>query len=195
MEVRTLPQFFLDPAWRKSLVRNDDSVLDVIISDERRVGRRINAVSGEHLCADRLHALDVVRIKHGHFFAALDASLVGELRQVVDRAGVLLQSPVNRYVVFGGSRCYALVVERLAFLAVLPDFLEKPRYGIWGQRSAGIKLADKGLLVVRGHPCVRRRWPDDTKRRNRHDGVGILRPEYRQQIFQQILRDRSDEGR
>ena len=115
--------------------------------------------------------------------------------KVVDGARILLQRSVDGDMVLRSGSGDPPVVELLAPLAILADLLQQARDRIGGKRNAGIELADERLLVLRGHSGIRYGWTDHSERGDGHDGKSFLRLVHRQEIVQQVLRDRMDESR
>jgi hypothetical protein len=123
-------QQILDFVWRKALVRHNDPFPDVVVSDERWASACVDAVARKDFRADRFHELDVISIQHGYFPAFLQPRLVGECGKVIHHAGVLLQRPVDRDVVFFHHLLQAHLAELSPLLSVLAKLLLERAYGV-----------------------------------------------------------------
>ncbi len=77
MQVGPFRELRPDLAGWKALVRDNDTLADVIIANERWIGTGIDAIPREHLGADRFHPFYVIGIQHRYFAAASDTNLSG----------------------------------------------------------------------------------------------------------------------
>ena len=83
VQVRPLREFRLYLAGRETFIRNNDALLDIIITDECRIRTGIDAIPREHLGTDRLHPFYVIGIQHRYFAATSYTGLPGVGRKVL----------------------------------------------------------------------------------------------------------------
>lgn len=153
MKIWTLTKLLVDLLRRESFVGEDDPLADVVVDDKGAVGRRVDGVAWKDLCANRLHAFEIVGVDHGDVTAAFDAGLAGEGRQVVDGTGVLLERAIDCHVVRLLDETDPLLVEELPFGAVFPELLQERRDRVGGQGEVWVVAADEGSAVLSGNPA------------------------------------------
>ena len=95
MKFRTFLEFFADLAWGKTLIRNYNTLPDIIVPDEGSIRRCINTVARKHFRAEWFHLFNVIRINHRNLAAPSCSGFVGISRQVIHRAVILLQRSIN----------------------------------------------------------------------------------------------------
>ena len=89
MEFRSFGQFLFDLAGWKSLIGNDDSFSDVIITDKYRIRTRIDAVTWKDFGTHRFHLFYVISIQYGYFTATSGPGLVRIRRKIIHDTGIL----------------------------------------------------------------------------------------------------------
>ena len=118
-------KFILNLRRRESFVRDDDASGELLIPHEGRERRGVDTIAREYLRAHGLHLLHVVRVDDRNVLAALDVRLVGVGREVVHRAGVLLEHAVDEYVMIGFNAGDAVGEEGFALASVHAEPFQK----------------------------------------------------------------------
>ena len=195
VEVRTAFKLLPDHGHWESLVVDDEASFYAAVADESPVGGGVDAVSGEHLRAYRLHPLDVVGIDDGYVFASLRPSLVGELGKVVDGARAPLQRPVDRDVVVLHDGSKASLIEFPSFPSVLTDPVEERADAVLGKGAAGIEHPRERPVIVRLHPGAGDTGPYRPQAGHGNDAVGVVCRIDMEEIAEDVTAQGMEQGR
>ena len=147
VEVAVFLQAVLDGGYREALVCHDDSAGNPASVDEIGVCRGIQHVAGIAERAGRLTLLQIEGIEYGDVVPVPQPKLVGVVQKGVDRGVVALQCPVDQEMVVYSHFLRVLPHERIDHGKLLSDVGEELGNGVPGQRYAGMKFGEEGILI------------------------------------------------
>ena len=133
--------------FRKSLVRNNDTLGDVVFANELVVRCSIQHVSGETLGANGLHLFQIEGIENGYISCPLCFCFPREFRQAVDPWLIGLQCSIDQEVVIHWNCCCPVPHELNDPGTRLPQIIQECWNCVLWQRNSRIQFGKETGLV------------------------------------------------